>query len=51
MQLSYIFLIPFGEMELSLTTLIVLISLTCFIFIAVIISSLALFKSAINDED
>ena len=50
-KLPYIFLITFGEMDLSITTVIILILLTSFTFISVIISSLSLFKSTINEKD
>tara|TARA_Y100001968_G_scaffold333927_1_gene401205 strand:- start:73 stop:219 length:147 start_codon:yes stop_codon:yes gene_type:complete len=47
----FIFLVAFGEIDLSLTTVIGLLLLTAFTFISVIISSLSLFKSTIKDEE
>ncbi len=45
-----VFMISFGEMSISLTTAVILISLTLITFLSVIISSLSLFMPA-NSND
>ena len=41
---KYLFLVAFGELDISPLTVIILISLTVFIFVTVAVSSLKLFK-------
>ena len=50
-KLLYIFSVAFGEMELSPLTIIILIGLTVFTFLAVGISSLKLVQSAFEKEE
>tara|TARA_Y100001968_G_C19365897_1_gene722488 strand:+ start:1253 stop:1408 length:156 start_codon:yes stop_codon:yes gene_type:complete len=51
MESFFVFLLAFGEMDLSITTVVILILLTGFTFISVIISSLSLFKSSFEEGD
>ena len=46
-----IFLVKFGEMDLGITTIAILILLSLFTFLAVIVSSLKLIQSSFSNFD